>query len=117
MIPVRVFLQAQGAGGGGLAESLLPFYPFVIIIALFYLLMIRPQQKRQKEHEATLNAAEKGDRVVTTGGIHGKIVGTSDDVLTLEVAHIKGGESVRLKISRSRIESVTKADAAKGSDS
>ena len=114
MTPARVFLQAEAAPGGGLFEMM---FPFLIIIMLFYFLMIRPQQKRQKEHEAQLNAAEKGDRVVTSGGIHGKIVGASDDVLTLEVAHIKGGESVRLKVSRSRLESVTKADAAKGSDS
>lgn len=114
MSPARVFLQAQAAPGGGLFEMM---FPFLIIIMLFYFLMIRPQQKRQKEHEAQLSAAEKGDRVVTSGGIHGKIVGAADDVLTLEVAHIKGGESVRLKVSRSRLESVTKADAAKGSDS
>lgn len=114
MTPARVFLQAQAPPGGGLFEML---FPFVIIIMLFYLLIIRPQQKRQKEHDAKLKAAEKGDRVVTTGGIHGKIVGVADDVLTLEVAHIKGGESVRLKVSRSRLDSLTKADAAKGNDS
>jgi len=111
-----VFLQAQPPvpAGGGLVEML---FPFLIIVVLFYFLILRPQQRRQKDHEATLKAAEKGDRVVTSGGIHGKIVGVADDVLTLEVAHVKGGEAVRLKVSRSRLDSVTKADDAKGKDS
>ena len=105
-----VFLQA-GAPGGGLSEML---FPFLIIIGLFYFLILRPQNKRQKDHDAAIKAAEKGDAVVTAGGIHGKIVGAAEDVLTLEIAYLKGGEKVRIKVARSKIDSVTKADAASG---
>ena len=59
--------------------------PMVIIFGIFYLLLIRPQQKRQREHEAVLKTLTKGDRVVTTGGLHGQVVGESEEVLTLDV--------------------------------
>ena len=81
---------------------------------IFYLLLIRPQQKRKREHGEMLKAIEKGDQVVTAGGLHGKVVGTSDDTLTLEIAALKG-ERVRVKVDRERIESrqtAGKADAS-----
>jgi preprotein translocase subunit YajC len=79
------------------------------IFLIFYFLLIRPQQRRQKEHEQTLKSIEKGDSVVTSGGIHGKVTGTTDDVLTLEIATLQGGDRVRVKCARSRVESVQKA--------
>jgi preprotein translocase subunit YajC len=83
------------------------FIPMIAIFAIFYLLLIRPQQRRQREHEKTLAAIEKGDRVVTAGGLHGVVTGVTDDVLTVEIAALKG-ERVRVKISRARIDSVQK---------
>jgi preprotein translocase subunit YajC len=79
----------------------------IAIFLIFYLLLIRPQQKRQKQQEEMLKAIEKGDDVVTAGGLHGKVVGTTDEVLTVEIAALKG-ERVRVKVSRAKIDSVQK---------
>jgi len=104
-LPAVVLLQQQGA----------PDYSFFLmmgaIFLIFYFLLIRPQQRRQKEHEKMLASVEKGDDVVTVGGLHGRVTGTSDDVLTVEVAVLKSGDRVRVKVQRSRIDSVQKPGA------
>jgi preprotein translocase subunit YajC len=82
--------------------------PMGLIFLIFYFLLIRPQQKRQREQEQMLKAIEKNDAVVTAGGLHGKVVGVADDVLTLEIAALKG-ERVRVKVSRAKIDNVQKA--------
>ena len=86
----------------------------IALFLIFYLLLIRPQQKQRREHENLLKGIEKGDSVVTAGGLHGRVIGVTDDVLTLEVAAVKG-EKVRVKQQRSRIDSVKKG--AKGEES
>ncbi len=77
--------------------------PFVLIFAVFYFLIIRPQGKRQKEHKAMVNALKKGDQIITTGGLHGTIQAISDEseVVTIEIA-----DRVRVKISRGSISKV-----------
>ncbi len=95
-------LQAQPGGDFSF------FVPMIAIFLIFYLLLIRPQQKRQKEHEAELAAIQRGDSVVTSGGIHGKVTGVTDDVLTVEIAALKG-ERVRVKVDRARVDRVIKA--------
>lgn len=105
-----VILQA-GEQPSGFALG--PFIPIAAIFVIFYFLLIRPQQKRTKEQQAMLKAIVKGDDAVTAGGLHGKVTGVTDDVLTLEIASIKG-ERVRVKVARNRIDSVTKK---KGDDS
>ncbi|MEN6621375.1 MAG: preprotein translocase subunit YajC [Smithella sp.] len=70
----------------------------VIIFGIFYFLMIRPQQKKQKELKAMLDNLAYGDTVITNGGIYGKVTGLADAVVTLEIA-----DKVRIKISRSAI--------------
>ena len=75
--------------------------PMVVIFVIFYLLLIRPQQKKQKEHKALLENLAYGDTVMTTGGIHGKITGLTDAVVTLEIA-----DKVRIKIARSYVGAV-----------
>ncbi len=82
--------------------------PMAAIFLIFYFLLIRPQQKRQREQETLLKSIERGDAVVTSGGLHGKVVGLTEDVLTLEIAAVKG-ERVRVKVNRARIESVQKS--------
>ncbi len=82
--------------------------PMAAIFMIFYFLLIRPQQKKQRALETMLKAIEKGDSVVTAGGLHGKVTGVTDDVLTLDIGGVKG-ERVKVKIARSRIESVEKA--------
>ena len=100
--PLAVLLQAQSESS--------PFgmlLPMAAIFAIFYFLLIRPQQKRQREHDQMLKAIEKGDSIVTAGRIHGSVVGVTDDTLTVEIAALKG-ERVRVKVARSKIESRTK---------
>lgn len=99
-IPGIVLLQAEAAPS---ADPLRMLLPMVMIFVIFYVLLIRPQQRRQREHERMLQALEKGDRVVTAGGLHGTIVGLADDVLTLEIANVRG-ERVRIKVDRARVD-------------
>jgi preprotein translocase subunit YajC len=67
----------------------------ILIFVVFYFLLIMPQQKKAKQHKEMLANIDKGDDVVTSGGIHGKVVGVADNVLTLEVA-----DKVKIKVSR-----------------
>ena len=83
------------------------------IFAIFYVLVIRPQQKQQREREAFLQTAAKGDDVVTQGGIHGKVSAVENDVLEIEVARVRG-EKVKLRISLSKVDQLTKAGKAGG---
>lgn len=62
------------------------FLPMILIFVVFWFLMIRPQNKRAKEHKAMLSALQKGDEVITQGGILGRITKISDDYLTIEIA-------------------------------
>jgi len=86
----------------------------VLLVVMFYFLLIRPQQKRQKQQEELLKSIDKGDQVVTSGGLHGKVTGVTDDTLTIEIAVLKG-ERVRVKVARAKIES--KLGPKKGEES
>ena len=94
-VPFTVLLQAAGQDPLGF------LFPMAAIMLIFYFLLIRPQQKRQKEHDEMLKTIQKGDRVVTSGGLHGLVTGTSDEVLTVDVGQ---GGSLRVKVDRARIE-------------
>jgi preprotein translocase subunit YajC len=87
--------QAPAAGGG---SPLMSFVPMLLIIGVMYLLVLRPQMKKQKETQKMLSELKKGDDVVTTGGILGRISGIKDDEVTLQVQ-----EGVRLRVLRSAI--------------
>lgn len=90
---------AQDAAGGAAMLSLgNPIFLMIAMLAIFYFLLIRPQQKKQKEHKAMLSSLQKGDVIFTAGGIHGKITGLTDNTITLEVA-----DRVRIKINRSAV--------------
>ena len=82
--------------------------PMGMIFLIFYFLLIRPQQKRQRDTDAMLKAIEKNDRITTAGGLQGKVVGITDDVLTIEIAALKSGESVRVKVLRAKVDAVAK---------
>ena len=103
MLPLAIPLQAASPPQSPFGMLV----PMVAIFLIFWLLLIRPQQRKQREQEQMLKSIEKGDDVITTGGLHGKVVGVTDDTLTLEIAAVKG-ERVRVKVSRARIESRTK---------
>jgi preprotein translocase subunit YajC len=82
--------------------------PMGLIFLIFYFLLIRPQQKQKRDLDAMLKAIDKNDRVTTAGGLQGKVVGITDDVLTIEIAALKSGESIRVKVSRAKVEAVAK---------
>jgi preprotein translocase subunit YajC len=87
--------QAQPGAGGS------PWQTLLLMGAVFvglYALLLYPQRKQQREHEKMLRQIQRGDQVVTSGGIHGKVTGVAEDVLTIEIA-----ERVRIKVSRSAI--------------
>jgi len=94
-----------GAGGG---SQWMSFLPIILIFAVFYFLLIRPQQKRAKDHRALLTSLKVGDQVLTNGGIYGRVTGLRDDVLTLEIS-----DKVRVKVSRGHIAGVVKTDVMK----
>ena len=79
-------LQAPAAGPGGAEAMLMQLLPLVMILVVFYFLLIRPQQKRLKEHKAMVEALRRGDTVVTSGGFIGKVTKVADDELTVELA-------------------------------
>ena len=89
---------AQGAGGGSPQGGIVSFIPLILVFLVFYFLLIRPQQKKAKEHQAFLQALKKGDNVITSGGLHGKITGMTDTAVTLEIA-----DNIRVKVSRTHI--------------
>ncbi len=95
---------AMGTGGaGGQGGGLGAFLPLIIIFAIFYFLLIRPQQKKTKQHKQILSALKKGDRVVSSGGLHGIITGLTDDTVTMEIS-----PKVRVKVSRGYIAGILK---------
>jgi len=83
--------QGQTGGFGALV-------PLILMFAIFYFLLIRPQQKKQKQHREMLSNLKKGDRVITSGGLYGRITGLTDSVVTLEIS-----EKVRVKVGRGNI--------------
>ena len=99
VLPAVIPLQAAEPGGMDMSF----FLVMGVIFLIFYVLVMRPQQRRQREHEAALKAVGKGDRVITTGGLHGRVAEAADDVLTLEIARVKG-ERVRVEVQRARID-------------
>ena len=90
---------ADGAAGGG--NALMTFLPFVAIIAIFYFLIIRPQNKKQKETQKMLAALKKGDKVVTIGGVHGTIQSVKENTVIVRV-----DENTKLEFNRSAISTV-----------
>jgi preprotein translocase subunit YajC len=88
-----MILFAQAAGNG-----LVAFLPLVIIMVIFYVLLILPAQRRQKKTQAMLNALKNGDKVVTSGGLYGTIVGLEPDAVQLRIA-----EQVKVRVARSAI--------------
>ena len=89
-----------GGGGSGIMSTVLMF---AFIIGIFYFLILRPQQKKQKERQKMLDSLNKGDKVVTAGGMHGVIAGMDDKVVVLQVA-----DNIKLRFERGSISSVTR---------
>jgi preprotein translocase subunit YajC len=103
----KAFAQ-QAAGGASSPSGFEMFLPFIFIFVIFYFLIIRPQAKRQKDHQKFVTELKRGDSVVTTSGILGTIEGITDTFVTLEIA-----KDIRIKILRTQILS-SQATAAEG---
>ena len=91
---------AQAAGGASSAFS--SFVPLILIFAIMYFLMIRPQQKKAKQHKAMIDSLRRGDQVVTSGGVLGKVSKVSDDgIVEIEIA-----EGVKVRVMRATVAQV-----------
>jgi preprotein translocase subunit YajC len=96
---------AQGAGGGAATGPgpLVNLLPIALMFVILYFLMIRPQQKRAREHDTLVQNLKRGDDVVTSGGIHGRVQAIADKILTVEVA-----PNVRIRLDRDQVASVVR---------
>ena len=92
-----LFAGSQGSQGGGL----MAYLPFILILAIMYFLMIRPQAKRQKQKQRMLEALKKGDRVVTIGGIHGTVSGLKGK--DKKIVNLKVSNNTNISLNRSAI--------------
>jgi preprotein translocase subunit YajC len=102
---VQHLLSLQLGGG---SAGLLGFAPLIFIFAIFYFLLIMPQQRRQKKWQQMLSELKTGDKVVTSGGLRGTIIALKDDSIHLRVPP----DNLRLEVSRASVSSVTTADDA-----
>jgi preprotein translocase subunit YajC len=91
-----------GAGAGGFSA----FIPIILMFVIFYFLLIRPQQKKTKEHREMISNLKKGDRIITSGGIHGRITGIkeAENILVVEIA-----DKVRVKVARGNVAALTQS--------
>jgi preprotein translocase subunit YajC len=92
---------APAAEPGGAAQFLMGIVPWLLIFVIFYFLMIRPQQRRVKEHQAAIAAIKKGDEVITGGGIRGRVTKVSDDEAEVEIA-----TGIRVRVVKSTLSQV-----------
>jgi len=89
---------AAGASEGGLGFMLMQFAPFILIFVVFYFLLIRPQQQKAKAHRELVDGLRKGDDVITSSGLYGKVTRVNDDDVTIELA-----EGVRVKMLKQSV--------------
>jgi preprotein translocase subunit YajC len=104
------YAAAQPPGGGGVGSAMTQILFFAAIFAIFYFLLIRPQQKQRREKQQMLGALKKGDRVVTTGGLHGTVVGLNEHTAVLRIA-----DQVRVEVDRGAIARVVAAPSERES--
>ncbi|QNM83867.1 preprotein translocase subunit YajC [Sphingomonas sabuli] len=103
--------SAAAAQPGGAPAFLIGILPWLLIFVIFYVLLIRPQQKRAKEHQAEIAAAKKGDEVITGGGLRGRVTKVTDTDIEVEIA-----QGVRVRAVKSTISAVVKPNAKPAND-
>lgn len=102
--------QAPGGEAGG-AGAFASFLPLILIFVLFYFLILRPQQKQGRKRADMLKSLKRGDNIITSGGVYGKIVSVADDVMTIEIS-----KGVNIRIARSGIAGLQPSDNAEQKD-
>ncbi len=91
------------AGAGGAPPALVSFAPLILVFAVFYFLLIRPQQQKAKEHRTMLDNLKRNDEVITSGGVYGRVVTLDPKIVTLEIA-----PNVRVRVDRPQIASLAR---------
>jgi preprotein translocase subunit YajC len=109
--PILAMTTASAAAPGGGAAFFVQMLPLLFVFVIFYFLMIRPQQRRMKEHAATIGAVQKGDEVVTAGGIRGKVTKVADDEVEVEIA-----QGVKVRVVKSTLSNVLSKSAKPAND-
>ncbi len=101
------YAMGQAGGEAGQAGGFAAFVPLILMFVIFYFLLIRPQQKKAKEHQNMVNNLKKGDRIVTSGGIYGTIASLDETTLSIEIA-----EKVKIKINRGNVGTLLQANVS-----
>jgi len=104
MIDIAYAQTAPGFGGPG---PMMTIFPFILIFIIMYFMVIRPQQKKAKEHKEMLDKLKRNDEVMTSGGIYGKVIDLKETVVILEVA-----PNVRIRVNRAQIAAVPSGEKA-----
>jgi len=108
VIDVAYAMAGGGSGEAAGSGGLLTILPLILMFGIFYVLLIRPQQKKAKEHRNFLENLKRGDKVVTAGGLYGEITGLTDQTVTLEIA-----DKIRVKVGRGYIAAFAPKEGAK----
>ena len=109
----NLLMQQTAAGGApsGTVQLLMGIAPWLLIFVVFYLLMIRPQQRRVKEHQAAINSVKKGDDVITAGGIRGRVTKVTDEDAEVEIA-----QGVKVRVIKSTLSQVLSTNTKPAND-
>ncbi len=111
MLISPAYAQAAGAAPGGGLASIVSFLPLVLVFIVFYFLMIRPQQKRMKKLQQSVEAVKKNDSVITAGGVVGKVTKVEENFVEVEIA-----PTVRIRVVKSTISEVTSPNSKPAND-
>ena len=106
---IATILASAAAPGGG--AFIVQILPLLLVFVIFYFLMIRPQQRRMKQHQATIAAVQKGDQVITAGGIRGKVTKVADDEVEVEIA-----QGIKVRIVKSTLSHVLDKNSKPAND-
>lgn len=106
MINIAYAMGQGGSSAGQGAAGFTSLIPIILMFVIFYFLLIRPQQKKAKEHREMISHLKKGDRIVTSGGLHGRITAVGETTMTVEIA-----DRVRVKIARGNVSQVLQSSS------
>ena len=100
---LATFLMSSAPSGGEAPSAWMQLFPFVLMALIFYFLLFAPERRRRKQTQEMLSELRNGDKVVTTGGLHGKVVGVTDQIIQLRIA-----DGVKVEVSRTAVASKLK---------